>query len=100
MTASTKGVRNPQIPTQERTIRNDPITPHTVILGITLGQYTPQNSRDAADTLNVGLLGNLHGRYIVKYSVKITFMEKSAIEMLKMGRMMRSSVNSVGKKCV
>mmetsp|Transcript_20006 Transcript_20006/g.34091 ORF Transcript_20006/g.34091 Transcript_20006/m.34091 type:complete len:114 (+) Transcript_20006:106-447(+) len=65
-TAITKGVRNPHIPTQDRTSKNDPITPHTVIIGITLGQYAPQNSRDDADTLNVGLLGNLHGRYIVK----------------------------------
>ena len=65
-TAITKGVRNPQIPTQARTIKYYPITELKIIIGTTLGQYTPQNSGDDAHTLNVGLLGNLHGRYIVK----------------------------------
>jgi hypothetical protein len=32
------------------------------MIGITRGQYTPQNSGDDADTLKVGVLGNLHGR--------------------------------------
>ncbi len=62
MTAITKGVRNPHIPTQALTIKNDPITKLKIIIGITLGQYTPQNSGDDALTLNVGLFGNLHGR--------------------------------------
>jgi len=66
MMASIKGEKNPQIGTQARTIKNDPITPQAVMIGITLGQYTPQNSGEDADTLNVGVLGNLHGRYMIK----------------------------------
>ena len=59
-------MRNPQTPTQARTIKNDPIIELNIIIGTTLGQYAPQNSGDDAHTLNDELLGNLHGRYIVK----------------------------------
>jgi hypothetical protein len=66
MTARIKGVMNPQIGKHARTNNNDPTMPHAVIIGITRGQYTPQNSIDEADTFKFGVLGNLQGRYIVR----------------------------------
>jgi hypothetical protein len=55
-------VRKPQIGKHDRTNKKEPTMPQAVIIGITRGQYTPQNAGDEADTENVGDGGNLKGR--------------------------------------
>lgn len=62
ITAIINGVRKPQIGKQDRTNKKEPTMPQAVIIGITRGQYTPQNSGDEADTVNVGDGRNLKGR--------------------------------------